>query len=312
MRMVIAVTLTAIAARAASADPATADAETKQAEDLAARGDFAGAATHYKLAYTADARPELICNAGVAYYKAKDSTRAHLYLSRCLERGTALDAQFVSAVRNALAAVEALVRAGAYTPVDVVTTPAGATIVVSTLGESDAIVGSRLLWLANGAHTLTVSAEGHVAKSVEIDAQGRERQPVEVTLERAPAEAAVIAPAPETPLRPADEPSPERASKMPAIVATGGTVVALALAGVAYSRAHAIAEDASFAVTQEQYDDDVAAIDAWNTTMGAAAALGVVGAGLSGYLWYRAFKSPAHVGVEATSNAGSVTFNLRW
>src|SRR5262245_31134437 len=100
MRMVIATTVVALLVTArASAAPAAADAEVKLAEDAASKGDFGGAASQYKLACTADARPELICNAGVAYYKAKDATRAHLYLSRCQERGTALDAEFVSAVR---------------------------------------------------------------------------------------------------------------------------------------------------------------------------------------------------------------------
>ena len=110
MRKVSVPAMLVLLATAAHANPAS-DIEEKAAENAAAAGDFVGAANRYKAAYAADAKPELICNAGVAYYKAKDATRAHLYLSRCQERGSALDADFVSAVRGALAAVEAQVRA---------------------------------------------------------------------------------------------------------------------------------------------------------------------------------------------------------
>ncbi len=275
MRMVIVATTLALLASRAAGQPATADAEVKLAEDAATNGDFITAANHYKLAYTADARPELICNAGVAYYKAKDVTRAHLYLSRCQERGTALDAEFVQAVRAALTAVEATLRAGAFTPVDIVARPDTAKIVVQAFGDSDAFVGSRLVWLPRGKHTLTVRAEGYEPRVVDVDAQGSERQPVSVTLDRP-------APEPKTNSRPLDtvplpdEPPPRRTSKVPGLVAIGGTVLACVVAGIAYSKGHDDADMARDAVSREQYDSDKSSAKMWNGIM---AGSGVLAAG---------------------------------
>src|SRR6187401_2934009 len=90
-------------ARPAHADAAAADALVRDAEALAAAGDFLGAAAKFREAYTADRRIELMCNVGIAYHKAKDLSRSQLYLSHCLKRGVALEAQFVAAVRGVLA-----------------------------------------------------------------------------------------------------------------------------------------------------------------------------------------------------------------
>ncbi len=287
MRKVLVVAMLAMLVGHAGADPAGADAEVKLAEVAALGGDFVGAANHYKLAYAEDARPELICNAGVAYYKAKDVTRAHLYLSRCQERGTALDAAFVSAVRSALAAVEGMLRSGAYTPVDIVAKPDGATVIVQALGESDAFVGSRLVWLSRGKHTLSVRAEGYVDQVVELEAQGGERQPVTVTLERP-----VIAAPPTDPsvqlYRPLVVPDePPRPSKLPAFVAIGGTVIAFVVAGVAYGKAQDSADMARQAVSIDVYNDDKSSATTWNRVMGVSGVLGIIGAGVSGYLIFK-------------------------
>jgi hypothetical protein len=290
MRKVIAVTMLALLATHASADPAAADAEVKLAEVAALGGDFVGAASHYKLAYAADARPELICNAGVAYYKAKDVTRAHLYLSRCQERGTALDPAFVSAVRTALAAVEGMLRGGEFTPVDIVASPDGANVTIGAFGETDAFVGSRLVWLSRGRHTLTVRAEGYVAKVVELEAQGAERQPMSVTLERqvlVRAPAVVAPPGTDPRLREPDVQTIDRPSKVPAFVALGGTVVAFVVSGIAYAQAKDSATMAREAISIDVYNDDKATTTTWNRVSAASGIVGILGAGLSGYLIFK-------------------------
>lgn len=286
--MVIVAAALVLLAQHAGADPATADAEVKQAEELAAGGDFVGAAARYKLAYAADARPELICNAGVAYYKAKDATRAHLYLSRCQERGTALDATFVSAVRSALAAVETMLRGGAFTPVDFVTKPDGATVVVHALDANDTFVSPRLLWLPSGKHIVTVHAPGYVSRDLEFEAKGSERQVVEVALESS-------TPAPKQPSGEHQLPGnvavrdgePHRPSKIPALVAIGGSVLAFAIAGVAYGRANDSATTARDALSEMAYDSDVSSTDKWNRVMGVSGVLGILGAGVSAVLVLR-------------------------
>ena len=65
----------------------------------------------------------MICNAGVAYYKASDLPRAHRYLKRCSEVGKALNADFMGNVEKVIAAVEAALAAGSYTPVEVTSEP---------------------------------------------------------------------------------------------------------------------------------------------------------------------------------------------
>jgi len=282
--MVLATLVLVLLTTAAHANPAS-DAAENAAQGAAAKGDFVAAANHYKAAYAADAKPELICNAGVAYYKAKDATRAHLYLSRCQERGTALDADFVSSVRGALAAVEAQVRSERYTPVDILARPEGATVIIGALGESDAFVGSRLVWLPRGKQTFTLKAEGYQPKVVELDVQGAERQPIEVTLEKiavvlvpketkVPSQAEVTTPLP-------DEPS--KSSKVPAFVALGGTVAAFVVAGIAYSKAHSAADRARQAVSMDVYNDDKDSASSWNTVMGVSGAVGILGAAASAF-----------------------------
>lgn len=285
MRMVIVTAALVLLGTRTHADPAAADAEVKLAEAAATTGDFVGAASHYKLAYAADARPELICNAGVAYYKAKDATRAHLYLSRCQERGTALDADFVSAVRGALAAVEAMLRGGSFTPVDVVTKPDGATVLVGVLGPTDAFVGSRLIWLPHGKHTLTVKSEGYVDKVVELDAQAGDRLPIAVTLDKSPI--ADVTMPPIEPVKRPEPPAETKPSKLPAFVAIGGTVVAFVVAGIAYSKAHDAADRSMDGVTDAIRADDASSTTTWNRVMGVSGALGILGAGASAFLIVR-------------------------
>jgi len=66
----------AVLAARATADPATAEQRAAEAKDRATHGDLPGAAAKFREAYAADPRPDLICNVGIAYYKAKDLPRA--------------------------------------------------------------------------------------------------------------------------------------------------------------------------------------------------------------------------------------------
>src|SRR5262245_13850476 len=92
----------------AAANPAAADRAAAGANALARDGKLVGAAATFREAWQADRlRPELFCNIGIAYYKAKDLVRAHLLLGQCLEQA-ALDPKFVDAARTAMASVEAV------------------------------------------------------------------------------------------------------------------------------------------------------------------------------------------------------------
>src|SRR5215470_17873339 len=98
--VIVIATLIAVDARA---DPRTADQAAAEADARARAKDYLGAAAKFREAYAADPRPDLICNVGVAYHKAQELPRAQLFLSRCLERGSALDSAFIDVVRATLA-----------------------------------------------------------------------------------------------------------------------------------------------------------------------------------------------------------------
>jgi hypothetical protein len=143
------------------------------AEKLAAGGDFVSAAARFREAYAREPnRPELICNAGVAYYKASDLPRAHRYLRRCLEVGTALDAGFMNSVAQVVNAVESALASGPYTPVDITTEPATATVAIAGGTPFDEPLGQGRAWFPRGKYTLVVATPGFDTQRRELDAQG--------------------------------------------------------------------------------------------------------------------------------------------
>src|SRR4029078_3092935 len=79
-----------------------ADALQAEAEALATAGKYVDAAAKYREAYAIDSRADLLCNVGVAYYKADDRPRADLYLGQCLTQSGSLDAGFAAQVRTVL------------------------------------------------------------------------------------------------------------------------------------------------------------------------------------------------------------------
>ena len=286
----------------ALADPAGADRASAEAETHAKAGDFVGAAAKFREAYAEDARPEFLCNVGVAYHKAKELPRAHLFLSRCLEHGASLDTRFVDQVRGVVAATEVTLRTGPFTPVDITVEPAGATVAFAEFAPDETVIGSHLVWLPSKAHRVTVRAEGYVEQTVPLEARGHDVIKLGVVL--------VHVPAPPPP-PPHEEPPPPpppaaRPSKLPAIAASIVTVGAAVVGGIAFANGHSRAQAAAFALTPATYQDDVASVDRWNQLMAVSGIVAVIGAGASAYLWYRAEASQPHVGVEAFAGGGSI------
>jgi hypothetical protein len=296
-----------------------------EAEALAKQGDFVGAAAKYKLAYASDPKPATICNVGVAYYKAKQLARAQLFLNRCLERGTALDQQFVDQVRAVLTSLEQTLRAGDFTPLDIVVEPAGAKVTIVEYGDDEAFIGARLVWLPFGAHRLVARAEGYADKLVEVDAKGRDTTPIKITLEK------VTDAVPETTpgvgsnanagsgsgsasviIEPPPTVTTTRPSLIPAIAATGVSVAGIATAIIGYLKAQDRAEYATFAVTPDVYTRDQHAVTGWNAVMITGVGVGVVGAAAAGYLWSRYSRS-SHVEVAPSPDGGAVmSLSGRW
>lgn len=262
----------------------------RQGEAAAASGDLAGAVTLFKRALALDPRPEYQCNVGVAYYKAGDQPRAQLFLSLCQARGSHLDATFLAGVRNVLVAVEDTLRAGAFTPIDVVVTPASAAFTVSAFAEDESVIGSRLVWLPHGDHTLTVSAHGHVTKTVPVTAAGSEPVRVPVTLDAEPEVPDVIddgppPPAERVPVTVRDERGGWRLAAIIGSVVTGvvavGTAVQYAQARNAALEAGEQPPGAGYELARADAEDK---IDQLYTMYGVTAGWAAVTA----FLWYQA------------------------
>jgi hypothetical protein len=281
----------------AQLDPkAVAETLEAEAQALAASGDMLGAAAKFRAAHGLDPRPELLCNVGVAYHKAKDLPRAQLWLGQCLARGTSLDAEFVAGVRSVLAAAEDKLREGEFTPVDIVVEPAGATVVVDALGADDAFVGSRLVYVPFGTRSITVTSEGYRDHTETVEATARDQRAVRITLERAAAVPALRRTAPP--------------SKTPAIIATAATGAVGIGAAFAYLQARKRAGDAGDAAEEMDFDAYTDAVDkarSWQKLSWVAAGAAGAGAIAAGFLWYRATRPPA---LEVAPTEGGVAVTL--
>ncbi len=301
MKRLIAIAMLVALRAPAHADPAS------DARALVEAKDFGGAAKKFLEAYQLSAEPDLICNAGVAYYKAGAFHRAHLFLGRCLERSSALEAEFVKQVHAVLSSVEEALHAGNYAPVDVTVDPAGTAIAIAEFGAEAAFVGSRTVWLPFGTHVVVATATGMASSTQTVEIADHAARVLTFKLAPAPiGEPKRIAPPP-------PPPTPiEHRSKLPAIAVSAGAIAAGVFTAIAYGRAHDHADLAPYAVSTGAYDREVASTHHWNQAMVTGAAVTAVGAGIAGYLWYAALHAPGEVEIVPTSGGAAVTFGGRW
>jgi tetratricopeptide (TPR) repeat protein len=304
IRASFALLLVASAVTISAADPAAADKAAAEADRLAKAGDFKGAAANFAEAFRQDpTRPLLFCNVGISYFKAKELPRAHLLLSRCLERA-ALEPGFVEQARAVLADVEATLREKGHTPVSVTIDPSASSVAIVEFGPDEAFVGSRVIWLPFGTFHLTVHAEGYTDETVEVVAQTPDPKVVPIKLQKKP-EVGPIPTGPTTRRLPV--------SKTPALAVSGGTVALVGLAILSYSLAHSRADSADAAIDKDTFLADRKSMNTWNATLVVSGSLAIVGVGLSGYLWYRVTRGKiVPVEVNANGNGASVSFGGRF
>lgn len=307
----------------ASADRGGADRAAADAQALAAKNDFVGAAAKYREAFAADPRADLMCNVGVAYYKAKDLPRAQRYLGQCLALGTSLDRAFIENVRKVLAAVESTLSSGSFTPVDLfVQPPTATTSVEGGVVFDEPIVGSRRVWFPHGSYRLVVRAEGHTERMLELEAKDAAPIAASVVLERAPVDTGPTEPAPAQgseddgsanaivaqPLPPA--PAPKRSVVAP-IVTTAATAAAGGFALGFYIAALGSADNAGEATEMTRYNElRDQARDRQHIAWGFTAAAGAA-AIVSGVLWYR-YTSRPRIEVQASGEGAALSLSGRW
>lgn len=288
--------------------PAYAQSPADDAHALAAKGDYLAAAAKFRAAFEADPRPELMCNVGVAYNKARDLPRAHRYLTQCLTIGTALDRTFLDGVKAVVADLETKLHAGEYTPVDLVVSPPHATIEVAGGAVFDEpLVGSRRVWFPFGGYTLTIRAEGYVDQTLALAATSHDATPGRVVLERA----AVVTPTPITAPPPIGSSHVAR-SKTPAVVIAVASGVLAISAGGMYLMARKRIDQAEDELERPAFNDRVDAAHTWRFT--SVVTLGVAGAGglMSVLLWRRASRPIPQIEVDATGGGASVSIRGAW
>jgi hypothetical protein len=295
--------------RVTKADVTQARAFVAEAEQLVTAGKYVDAAAKFRAAHALDPRPEYLCNVGVAYHRARELTRAHIYLSDCLVRGTTLDPKFVALVRDAVAAVEEKLRAGEFTPVDIVVSPPSAAIQIRGFDAEEKLVGARVVWLSFGNHVITASADGYASETRSIEAITRSQREVRFDLRRAAQ--------PEQPASPREPPSPRRdqpaRSKLPATVATAATgAVALVALGAFVMARTTMADAGSTTITYPEYLAIVDRAETYKHVSWAVTGLAGAGALVSGYLWYRAMQQPVSVEVAPTTTGASVQLRVTW
>ncbi len=307
-RSVIAVALCAFGA-SALADPATADRLADEATALDKAGKFGEAAERFREAWRNDKlRPLLLCNIGISYYKAKDLVRANLVLGQCLEQAT-LDPKISDGVRKALASTEAVMRAGGHTPVRIASDPSGTSIAILELGNEEAFVGSRVVWLPFGTYHVRAHAEGYVDQMQTVAPSTPEAMTLTIALDRVKAEPAPVVKAPVVvEARPPSVEHPRPSIAVP-IATTIGTAAAVVLAVVARGNARDKAERSRTALDPTTFDDETSTAKAWNATFVVGAGVAVVGAVASVFLWHRAFAAPQ---VEVSATGFSLGYTARF
>jgi hypothetical protein len=263
-----------IAAACASAHADPAGDRRAVADQLANDGRFAEAAAAYLDAYAVDQSAALVCNAGVAYFKANQLPRAQLYLAECSALGGALGEPFMSAVRANLTEIEAALKAGEFTPVDVHVVPNTALVAGEDFAPHGAVT-PRTIWMAYGDHVLTVTADGYVDRTVPITARTKDRLPLEVTLDAKPVTPRVV-------VRTV-APPPIRL-RWP-IATTVATVAFGGLVALAHAQATSDATRAGFALNAQAFASDRDGVDTWNQVLGLAVGGAIAGAVASAYLW---------------------------
>jgi hypothetical protein len=290
IRILLAIAVVAAPLRVV-ADPTAADRAAAEAETLAQAGKFTEAAAKFREAYKEDPRPDLYCNIGITTYKAQQLAPAHLLLAQCLDRAS-LDPQFVETARAVLASIETAMRAGDFCPVDFRIDPLASSVEIEGFGSEATFVGSRVVWLPLGTHRVTVRAGGHTERVVEVVTTAREPKTETIKLDAVVVKP--IAPAPTTRL--------ETRSKIPAIAASAVTGLALVGLVVSMSKGRSSADRAATAFDQLAFEADRDNVEKWNTRLAISSVIAILGAGASGFLWYRAL-TPAQVEVRPEGGA---------
>ena len=217
----------------------------------------------------------------------------------------------MDAVHAAMSSIDGQLRTGEFTPIDIRVEPAGATISIAGFASDEAFVGGRVVWLPFGTHAISAAQSGYRPATVEITTTSHAAATANIVLEKQPEITVALPPPPPPP--PPPLPHVELAvhvSKVPPIVASAVTLGAMVVAAIAIDLGRQRADLSQYAISTEVYAQDHDVVKRWNTVFAISGAAAIVGAGLGGFLWYRALRDATHLEVGASATAGGASIGV--
>jgi hypothetical protein len=177
--------------------PASAAELVDEGKRLGKAGQLEPALSKFKQASGLSPSAEHDCLVSLAYRRLDRWAQAQLWLDRARARGEETPPRWCTdGLRRE---IEAQVRNGAFAPVDVGVTPAGATVAISAFAPDETFTAPRTVWVPLGVHELGATLAGHRPERLSLKLQTTNPYPVRIVLERepgAPAPAAPIVAAP--------------------------------------------------------------------------------------------------------------------
>jgi len=204
----------------------------------------------YREAYAADPNPLFDCNMALSYQVLDDLPRAHHLFTRCLARLPAVQPSAVAVFRPALDEVERRLPEH-HVAVDIITTPAGASLAIPLLAGDVPPRAPTVVWLPVGEHRITASLAGYVDATTAVtitdaDIAGHPRKRVSLALEAAAP--AVVEKIVERPV--------ESRRRTGAWIGLGGGAVLLAAGGVMHAVTYRTRSHLG-TLTGAAYDDEL-------------------------------------------------------
>ncbi len=308
IRVSLALICLALTVQPVRADTAAAEKLAADASTAAAAGNFKKAAETFALAFKEDpSRTDVFCNIGISYFKAGSLPRAHVLLSQCIERSS-LDLAFKDNARSVITSIEETLRKENHAPITLRPDPKNAIVVIVPFGLESEFSGTRTVWLPFGPNQVEVRAEGFLTELFPVVISEQAPKTVELRLKPKPG---VDVPPPQKPGVTDSSPFP----KWPAIATSVLTVGAVLIAVISYRQAQDAAESGGFAVDVEAEESSPFPyeVSKYNLMLGISGTTAIVAGAASGYLWYRATRSPStSVEVQPTAGGAAVTFRGRF
>lgn len=310
-----AVVLAALGLAAAPARARTPEELDAEANALARDGKIAESLPLFREAARAAPTPARMCLVALTYFRLQRYPEAQLYL----DRAGALAGERPEWCEGAVLPrdVRRALEGGAFAPVEIAVTPAGAALTVASLAPDEALIAPARVWLPWGTQRIQAAHPGYVARSVEVRVEGKEPIPLGIRLDPEPPPGAE--PPPDEPVPPPPAPLRDRPRGTPAGRIWGwGLTAAGAVGLLAGGGFHLLAADSRAAAADlyagTAYDAELARFESRRTAAIGLYAAGTALAGVGLYLLFttdRPAEPPAAV-IAPVVTPDTVGVSVSW